>query len=151
LAMVDSSEIISLMQCIDHSAHSILQLPREFQALLDGVLAKANLLWNKIDSAPCAWNIPIEHSNIPMLRQSIISGLSTLSNNTKLLDIEADEIMEWCVNDVAHDQSLVSNFCDIAPSIKSARNSGSTDPLVLITLSLLIKHINILHLLIYKL
>jgi hypothetical protein len=118
------------MQRMDHSAPSILQLSREFQALLDGVLAKANLLWYKIDSAPCAWNIPIEHSNIPMLRQSIISGLSTLSNITKLPNIEADEIMEWCVNDVAHDQSLVSNFCAIAPRIKSARNSGSTDPLV---------------------
>ncbi len=66
-------------------------LSREFQALLAGVLAKANLLWNKIDSAPSAWNIPIEHSNIPTLCQSIISGLSTLSNNTKLLNIEADK------------------------------------------------------------
>ncbi len=83
---MDNSEIISLMQRMDHLAHSVLQLSREFQALLDGVLAKANLLWNKIDSAPCAWNIPIEHSNIPMLRQSIISGLSTLSNNIKLLN-----------------------------------------------------------------
>jgi hypothetical protein len=130
LAMVENSEIISLMQRMDHSAHSILQLSREFQALLDGVLAKANLLWNKIESAPSAWNIPIKHSNIPTLCQSIISGLSTLSNNTKLLNIEADEIMEWCVDYDAHDQSLVSNFCAITPRIESARNSGSTDPLV---------------------
>ncbi len=60
--MVDNSEIISLMQRMDHLAHSILQFLREFQALLDGVLAKANLLWYKIDSAPSAWDIPIEHS-----------------------------------------------------------------------------------------
>jgi hypothetical protein len=130
LGTVDNSEIISLMQIMDHFAQSILQLSREFQALFDGVLAKTNLLWNKIDSTLSAWDIPIEHSNIPMLRQSIIPGLPTLSNNTKLLKIEADETMEWCVNDVAQDQSLVSNFCAIAPKIKSACNSGSTDPLV---------------------
>jgi hypothetical protein len=45
--MADNSEIISLMQRIDHLAHSILQLSRKYQALLDGVLSKANLLWNQ--------------------------------------------------------------------------------------------------------
>jgi hypothetical protein len=125
LTTVDNSEIISLMQHMDHSAHSILQLSREFQALLDGVPRTLPRLLGV-----SAWNIPIEHSNIPMLCQSIISGLSTLSNNTKLLNIEADEIMEWCVDDVAHDQSLVSNFCAIAQRIESACNSGSIDPLV---------------------
>ncbi len=67
-----------------------------------------------MNTAPSSWDLPIEHSNIPALCHRILSGLSTLINQVTLLNKVAEDIVEWCVNDVALYPSLLSGFHQIA-------------------------------------
>jgi hypothetical protein len=71
--------------------------------------------------AQSSWKIPIQYWDIPSLRNSIHSGLSTLINHAKLLNKKADDMMESCVDEVAANPSLSSDFHTMASKIEHAR------------------------------
>ncbi len=71
--------------------------------------------------APSSLDIPIQYWDILSLRNSIHSGLSTLINHAELLNKEADDMMESCVDEVAANPSFLSYFRIMASKIEHAR------------------------------
>ena len=93
------------------------------------MLVTAQHLWIQVDMAPSSLDIPIQHWDIPSLRNSIHSGLSTLINHAELLNKEADDMMESCVDEVAANPSFLSDFCTMASKIEHARKKRKALPM----------------------